>query len=51
MSGFLNWIRDDGSVYAACGSGSEKRRQVLQADQQQLWGIDLLNVPKSDIQP
>ena len=28
---------------------AEKRRRVLQADQQQLWGIDLLNVPKSDI--
>jgi len=27
----------------------EKRRRMLQADQQQLWGIDLLNVPKSDI--
>ncbi|MCA9467034.1 MAG: carbamoyltransferase, partial [Nitrospira sp.] len=24
---------------------AEKRRRVLQADQQQLWGIDLLNVP------
>lgn len=27
----------------------EKRRRTLQADQRQLWGIDLLNVPKSDI--
>jgi carbamoyltransferase len=27
----------------------EKRRRAVQPDQQQLWGIDLLNVPKSDI--
>ncbi|MEE8126896.1 MAG: carbamoyltransferase [Nitrospirales bacterium] len=27
----------------------EKRRRDVKADQQQLWGIDLLNVPKSDI--
>jgi carbamoyltransferase len=27
----------------------EKRRRVVRPDQQQLWGIDLLNVPKSDI--
>jgi carbamoyltransferase len=28
---------------------AEKRRLAVQPDQQQLWGIDLLNVPKSDI--
>ncbi|GJL70773.1 MAG: carbamoyltransferase [Nitrospirales bacterium] len=28
---------------------AEKRRLAVQADQQKLWGIDLLNVPKSDI--
>lgn len=27
----------------------EKRRRAVRPDQQQLWGIDLLNVPKSDI--
>ena len=27
----------------------EKRRVALQADQEKLWGIELLNVPKSDI--
>ena len=27
----------------------DTRRRQLHADQQQLWGIDLLNVPKSDI--
>jgi carbamoyltransferase len=27
----------------------EKRRRSVSSDQQQLWGIDLLNVPKSDI--
>lgn len=27
----------------------EKRRRAVGPDQQQLWGIDLLNVPKSDI--
>ncbi|WNM58986.1 carbamoyltransferase family protein [Candidatus Nitrospira allomarina] len=27
----------------------EKRRRAVQPDQQKLWGIDLLNVPKSDI--
>ena len=27
----------------------EKRRRSVPAEQQQLWGIDLLNVPKSDI--
>ena len=27
----------------------EKRRLAVRSDQQQLWGIDLLNVPKSDI--
>lgn len=27
----------------------EKRRRTLEADQQKLWGIELLNVPKSDI--
>lgn len=28
---------------------AEKRRLAVQPDQQKLWGIDLLNVPKSDI--
>lgn len=28
---------------------AEKRRLAIQPDQQNLWGIDLLNVPKSDI--
>ncbi len=28
---------------------AEKRRRAVQPDQQKLWGIDLLNVPKSDI--
>ncbi len=28
---------------------AEHRRVALQADQEKLWGIDLLNVPKSDI--
>jgi carbamoyltransferase len=28
---------------------AEKRRVALQPDQEQLWGIELLNVPKSDI--
>ena len=27
----------------------EKRRRAVRPDQQELWGIDLLNVPKSDI--
>jgi len=27
----------------------EKRRHALTADQESLWGIDLLNIPKSDI--
>ena len=27
----------------------EKRRRELQAEQKRLWGIDLLNIPKSDI--
>jgi len=27
----------------------EKRRTYLTAEQQSLWGIDLLNIPKSDI--
>ena len=27
----------------------EKRRTPLTAEQQDLWGIDLLNVPRSDI--
>ena len=28
---------------------AEKRRRAVQPEQQKLWGIDLLNVPKSDI--
>ena len=28
---------------------AEKRRRAVQPDQQKLWGIDLLNIPKSDI--